>query len=62
MNNRSNYRKDKNRQHLFVDTNFHHLKGYSQILIIISKDIISKEYYEGFFILITNKTEILYNF
>ena len=51
----------RNSQHFFVDATFHHPKGYSQLLIIIFKDIISKEYYPGFYILMTNKTEILYD-
>ena len=45
---------------MFIDATFHHQIGYSQ-LIIIFKDIISKEYYPGCFILMTNKTEILYD-
>ena len=51
----------RNSLHFFVDATFHHPQGYSQLLIIIFKDIISKEYYPGFFILMTNKTEILYD-
>ena len=47
--------------HLFIDATFHHPQGYSQLLIIIFKDIITKEYYPGFYILMTNKTEILYD-
>ena len=51
----------RNSNHLFVDATFHHPIGYSQLLIIIFKDIISKEYYPGFYILMTNRTEILYD-
>ena len=47
--------------HLFIDATFHHPKDYSQLLIIIFKDFISSEYYPGFFILMSNKTEILYD-
>ena len=47
--------------HLFIDATFNHPQGYSQLLIIIFKDIITKEYYPGFYILMTNKTEILYD-
>ena len=47
--------------HLFIDATFHHPQKYSQLLIIIFKDIISSEYIPGFFILMTNKTEILYD-
>ena len=31
------------------------------IIYLIFKDIITKEYYPGFYILMTNKTEILYD-
>ena len=48
-------------KHLFIDVTFHHPQEYSQLLIIIFKDIISKEYYPGFFILMTNKIEIFYD-
>ena len=47
--------------HLFIDTTFHHPKDFTQLLIIIFKDYISSEYYPGFFILMSNKTEILYD-
>ena len=48
-------------QHLFIDATFHHPEYYSQLLIIIFKDLISSEYYPGFFILMSNKSEILYD-
>ena len=44
----------------FVDATFHHPYKFSQLLIIIFKDVISSEYLPGFFILMSNKTEILY--
>ena len=47
--------------HLFIDSIFHHPKDYTQLLIILFKDFISSEYYPGFFILMSNKTEILYD-
>ena len=47
--------------HLFIDATFHHPKDFTQLLIIIFKDIISSKYYPGFFILMSNKTEILYD-
>ena len=48
-------------KHLFIDGTFHHPIGYSQLLIIIFKDILSSEYIPGCFILMSNKTEILYD-
>ena len=47
--------------HLFIDATFHHPQKYSQLLIIVFKDIISSEYIPDFFILMTNKNEILYD-
>ena len=48
-------------KHLFIDATFHHPIGYGQLLIIIFKDIITSDYLPCFFILMSNKTEILYN-
>ena len=48
-------------KHLFIDATFHHPDKYSQLLIIIFKDKIIFEYLPAFFILMSNKTEILYN-
>ena len=47
-------------KHLFIDATFHHPIGYEQLLIIIYKDIITADYIPGFYILMSNKTEILY--
>ena len=51
--------------HLFIDATIHHPKDFSQLLIIIFKDIIisiiKSKYYPGFFVLMSNKTEILYD-
>ena len=44
-----------------INANFHHPKDFNQLLIIIFKDIITSEYYPGFYILMLNKTEILYD-
>ena len=46
--------------HLFIDATFHHPYNFSQLLILIFKDVISSEYIPCFFILMSNKTEILY--
>ena len=48
-------------KHLFIDATFHHPIGYGQLLIIIFKDIISADYLPCFYILMSNKTELLYN-
>ena len=47
--------------HLFVDGTFHHPKDFNQLLIILFKDIISSDYLPAFYILMSNKTEILYD-
>ena len=45
---------------MVVDLTFHNPKDFLQLLIIIFKDIVIAEYLPFFYILITNKTEILY--
>ena len=47
--------------HLFIDGTFHHPINFAQLLIIIFKDVISSEYIPGFYILMSNKTEIIYD-
>ena len=47
-------------KHLFIDATFHHPMDYSQLLIIIFKDIITSDYIPGYFILMSDKTEIIY--
>ena len=48
-------------KHLFIDGTFHHPINYAQLLIIIFKDTVTSEYIPGFYVLMSNKTEILYN-
>ena len=48
-------------KHLFIDGTFHHPIGYSRLLIVLFKDIVSFEYLPGYYILMSNKTEILYD-
>ena len=48
-------------KHLFIDETFHHSINFAQLLIIIFKDTVTSEYIPGFYILMSNKTEILYN-
>ena len=48
-------------KHLFIDGTFHHPKEFSQLLIIIFKDIITSNYYPSFFCLMSNKTEEMYD-
>ena len=48
-------------KHLFIDGTFHHPVGFSQLLIIIFKDIVTSKYLPCFYILMSNKTEIIYD-
>ena len=48
-------------KHLFIDATFHHPIGFAQLLITIIKEVVSSEYMPCFFILMSNKTEILYD-
>ena len=48
-------------KHLYIDGTFHHPVGYTQLLIIIFKDIVTSEYLSVCYILISNKIEILYD-
>ena len=48
-------------KHLFIDGTFHHPKEFSQLLIIIFKDIITSNYYPSFFCLMSIKTEEMYD-
>ena len=48
-------------KHLFIEGTFHHPAGFSQLLIIIFKDIITSKYLPCFYILMSNKTEIIYD-
>ena len=48
-------------KHLFIDGTFHHPIGYTQLLIVIFKDIIIHEYLPGLYILLSNKSEMLYD-
>ena len=47
--------------HLFIDGTFHHPINYSELLIILFKDRIISQYIPCFYILMSNKTEILYD-
>ena len=47
--------------HYFVDATFHHPKDFSELMIIIFKDIIINEYLPCFYISFNNKTEMLYD-
>ena len=46
---------------LFIDGTFHHPKDFIQLLLLIFKDIITANYYPGFYCLMSNKTEELYD-
>ena len=45
--------------HLFIDATFHHPKGYHQLLIIIFEDRVITQ--SAFYVLMSNKTENLYD-
>ena len=47
--------------HLFIDGTFHHPINFAQLLIILFKDSIISQYIPCFYILMSNKTEILYD-
>ena len=47
--------------HLFIDGTFHHPINYAQLLIILFKDVIISEYIPCFYVLMTNKTEVMYD-
>ena len=47
--------------HYFIDATYHNPKKFHQLLIILFKDIVINEYIPCFFILMSNKYEILYN-
>ena len=47
--------------HLFVDCTFHHPINFGQLLIILFKDAIISQYNPYFYILMSNKSEILYD-
>ena len=47
--------------HLFIDGTFHHPIKFSQLLIILFKDVLLSQYIPCFYILMSNKSEILYD-
>ena len=47
--------------HYFVNATFHHPKDFTELMIIIFKDITIHEYIHGFYILLSNKSEMLYD-
>ena len=49
-------------KNLFIDATFHHPKEFYQLLIIMYIDIITNLKIPAFYILMNNKTEILYNY
>lgn len=49
-------------KNLFIDGTFHHPKEFYQLLIIMYKDIITNLKIPAFYVLMNNKTEILYNY
>ena len=47
--------------HLFIDGTFHHPINFAQLLIILFKDVLLSQYIPCFYILMSNKSEILYD-
>ena len=58
MENINRMRKSKN---FFIDGTFHHPPGFTQMLIIMYKDILTNLKISGFYCLLNSKKEILYN-
>ena len=48
-------------KHFFIDATFHHPEDFAEMMIIIFKDIVINEYLPSFYILLSNKTEMLYD-
>ena len=48
-------------KHLFIDGTFHHPINYTKLLIILFKDTIISQYIPCFYVLMSNKTEIMYD-
>ena len=59
MENINRMRKSKN---YFIDGTFHHPPGFTQMLIIMYKDILTNLKISGFYCLLNSKKEILYNY
>ena len=59
MENINRMRKSKN---FFIDGTFHHPPEFSQMLIIMYKDIITNLKIPGFYCLLNSKKELLYNY
>ena len=47
--------------HLFIDGTFHHPINFAQLLIILFKDVLLSQYIPCFYILMSNKSGILYD-
>ena len=48
-------------KHYFIDATFHHPKDYEEFIIIIFKDTVVHEYFPCFYILVNNKSEVMYD-
>ena len=48
--------------HYYIDGTFHHPKEFKQLLIIMYKDIITELKIPGIFILLNDKSQILYDY
>lgn len=54
-------RRERKSEHFMIDVTFHHPQNYSQLLIIMFKDLIISEILPCFYVLMSKKTEILYD-
>ena len=59
--NDENIQRIRKSHHLYIDGTFHHPKEFSQMIIIMYKDIITDQKIPGFYILINGKLEIFYD-
>ena len=48
-------------KYLFIEGTFHHPVGFSQILIIIFKDMVTSKYLPCFYLITSKKKEIIYD-
>ena len=51
----------RKRKNYFIDSTFHHPPEFTQMLIIMYKDILTNIKVPGFYCLLNSKKEILYN-
>ena len=60
--NNENILRMRQSKHFFIDGTFHHPEGFTQLLILMYKDVISSIKIPGLYILVNSKKEMLYNY